>query len=163
MSYAHSFFDQISANSIARATENFNNSIKCMITPYYNLLSNLKAFGHPMCHAFQFFMDLGGFGQSLFGVIESLALGRLDGANRSFNHMGSFAAAAVLEMANIVLSVVSLAARFVATVLSFGYVSTRVQFCDALGFEVCAPDNVSVSEGLDTSTHQAAYRLVPFF
>ncbi len=97
------------------------------------------------------------------GVIESLALGRLDCANRAFNHMRSFATAALLEMANIVLSVVSLAGCIIASVLSFGYVSTRIQFCDALGFEVYVPDSVSFSEGLDTSTHQAAYRLVPFF
>ncbi len=62
MSCAYLFFDQVSANCIVRATENFNNPIKCMITPYYDLLSNLKAFGRPVCHSFQFFMDLGGFG-----------------------------------------------------------------------------------------------------
>lgn len=158
MSYAYAFFNQLSGNSIVRATENFKGSIEFMTTPYYSLSSNLQAFGHPFCHAFQFFINLCRFGQSLFGIIESLVLGLPDGSKRASNHMALFAAAAVFEIANIVLSVVSLATRFVASVLNLGYVSCY----DSLEFEACAPNgsSVALSEISDTSIHEAAFHLI---
>ncbi len=162
MSYANAFFDHVSGNSVLRAVDNFNNLTQVMVTPYYNLLSNMKAVGHPVCHAFQFFMNLNGFAQSLFGVIESLALRQSVNENRALSHLGLFAAAAVLELANIVLSVISLATRLAASLLNFGYTSTRAPLGNALGFETCTPTSISVTDSkkLDDSTHQAAFRLV---
>lgn len=121
------FFSQRSKESFKRADVNFNNSLSQIANPYYDLTSNVKAIGHPFFHATQLLRDAGRFVYGAFVLAGALPTGNLSAAGEVAIGMVLLAGAAVLEIFNIAISIVSLATRVVASVFNCGYVSTSVQ------------------------------------
>lgn len=121
------FFNKESQANLERARVNFSQSLSQIANPYYDLTSNVKAIGHPFFHATQLLRDAGRFVYEAFVLVGALATGHFSAAGTAAFGMLKLVGAAVLEVLNIALSIVSLATRFVASILNFGYVSTSVQ------------------------------------
>lgn len=121
------FFSMLSNASLNRAEENISNSLELIISPYYDLTSNMKAILHPIFHATQLFVDACNFVYGAVVLLASLASGHFSAARSTAFGMLELLGAAVLEILNIALSIVSLLTRFVASIFNFGYISTSIQ------------------------------------
>ena len=121
------FFSTMSNASVVRAGENFIHSLSQISSPYYDLTSNVKAIGHPFFHVTQLLRDAGRFVYGAFVLVGALATGHFSAAGKAAFGMLQLVGAAVLEVLNIALSIVSLVTRFLASICNFGYVSTSVK------------------------------------
>jgi len=125
------FFRAVTAQSVERAASNLGMAIDRILTPYYDLTSNLKAVAHPFYHLTQLVRDVGRFVYGTCVLVGSLFTGHFNTAGMVAFDMLKTVGAALLEVLNIALAVVSLATRFVASVFNLGYVSTSVQLRSA--------------------------------
>lgn len=121
------FFSERSNECLDRAEENFSYSLSQIASPYYDLTSNAKAFGHPFFHTTQLLRDAGHFVYGAFVLVGALSTGHFSAAGKAAFGMMQLVGAAALEVLNIALSIVSLATRFLASLFNFGYVSTSIQ------------------------------------
>jgi hypothetical protein len=173
-------FRYYSSGSLGRAEMNFDNYLSLIRLPYYDLNSNLRSIAHPFCHALQLIYDAGRFVYGAFVLVVALgalATGQPNAASQVAFHMLKLVGAAVLEVLNIALSIVSLATRFLASLWNIGYVSTRFIFdsaplrnCEMGGRNAETTSNMllgsifmgsnQIARAVDEAGHQSAFKLV---
>ena len=120
-------FNIMSEKSLNRAFDNLNYSSPNIFNPYYDLSSNLKSILHPFLHVMQLLRDIVRFAYGAIVLVGAAVTGHCSAAVKAAFGMINLIGAAVLEVFNIVLSIISLATRFLASICNFGYISVHTQ------------------------------------
>ncbi len=136
MSFLHDvktgfFFQYKSSESVGRSISNVSHSLSQIASPYYDLTSNVNALAYPFLHATQLLRDAARFVYGAFVLVGALSAGHVDVACNVTFSLLELVGAAILEVLNTVLAVISLATRLVASIFNLGYVSTSNQLCGA--------------------------------
>jgi len=130
-----SFFDDIkgngefsdnASNSLRRALNVLNNTVSTGATPYYNFTSHVKSVAHPFVHATQLLRNAARLTYGAFVFAGALLSLNGGSAARTLGDMISIALASVLEIVNVVCSIVSFVTRTVASIFSLGYTSAQI-------------------------------------
>lgn len=155
-------FSRMSYKSLKRAKDNVDMYIYQIVSPYYDLTSNVKAMGHLFYHATQLLRDLGRFVYGTGVLIGALLTGHWSSAGKVAYGMLELVSAAILEILNIALAVISLVTRLLASILNLGYVSTRheLQSTDEVSRFFEWVGDCIYTKPLADLEHQIAFRLV---
>lgn len=159
-------FSGVSNNSLSRAKDNFDMYLYRIVSPYYDLTSNVQAMGHLFYHATQLLRDLGRFIYGTGVLIGALLTGHWSNAGKVAYCMLELVGAAILEILNIALAVISLVTRLLVSILNFGYVSTRHELqsiyfnTDKVSSFIESKHDGIYTKLLENIEHQNAFRLV---
>jgi hypothetical protein len=108
-------------NNYIRAEANRAMTVHCISKPYYNAQAHLSAFIYPALHLAQLMRNLGYFAYGACVLVASLIEGRTGAAARTRYALWVLTKAIVIELLNIVRSIISLVTRLVATLIHGGY------------------------------------------
>ncbi len=175
------YFLSQATKSLSRASTAFDKEFSNMLSPYHDLTSHRKSLAHPFYHATQLLRDVARLGYGTLVFAGALATGNFSNAGLVLEGILKVAAAAVVEVLNTLVAVVSLVTCLLSSAFNLGYVTTNLksvaaQMVERTGTSECSGRNEAtianmfgvfsislknvVSQRSDESIHQAAFSLV---
>ncbi len=121
------FFKQDTEYCLNRSIKNVKALCALSMKPYYDMTSNLKAMSHPFFHIAQFSINAIRFSYGALVFVSALTTGHMNAVIESGNGLFRLLCSSTLEILNTVLSVLSLATRFLASVINLGYASSHAE------------------------------------